>query len=95
MSLFSREWRVAVDGRVKTSCEYVLDESCCNDMARLYVGQLDPVIKEAAADPVNILIASLSTKLLLRVPRFLLALVKLTLYHDVVSLDAVELSPEA
>ena len=94
MSLFSWEWRVAVDFGIQISRENVLDLSSDVQVRRLQIWKLDPVLQNVVSYPENELIGS-STSFLDIFPNLrLFGLVKNSLSYVVISLCSIDLSPK-
>lgn len=94
MSLFAWEGRTAIYGGVKIACQNYLDASCYLQALWQRFWQLDPVRHEIVCDPENVSISSFTAFFLSSICWFFLLELKSALSHPVVSLTAVNLTPE-
>jgi len=94
MSLFSWEWREAIDFSIEISRENIFDLFCDLNLLRKDIGQLNPIVKKVVSDPVHIRIGAFASFLLIWVLGSLLLILESALSDPVVLLPSVNLSKE-
>lgn len=84
VSLLSGEGRASVQRSIQISSHQMLDRLRSNDMVRVSVWKLDPVLKDVVGDPIHLLVDSFSSGLDLSGDFCLLVLKEFSLQDPVV-----------
>ena len=94
VALGAWERRVAVDFGIQIASHEFLNQPGCDDVLRLRVRELNPIVLQVMSDPKHRSVDSFASGLLLRIPWYLLQLIELSEGNPVVSVQTFDLAVE-